>query len=112
MRSNTGRNLLITVSGLLLAIVMSMSGSNRCDPAPALDTTGAGLLPSLVAVREFAGQLDAMVPGLLQRFGIPGAAVGVIHNGEVAWTRSYGLADKENNAPVTLDTVFQVASIS
>ncbi len=86
MRSNIGRDLLIIVTGSLLAIVMSMSRSNCCGPAPALAATGAGLLPSLVGVREFAGQLDAMVPGLLERLGIPGAAVGLIHNGEVAWT--------------------------
>ncbi len=112
MRSNTGRDLLIIVTGLLLAIVMSMSRSNCCGTALALAATGADLLPSLVGVGEFAGQLDAMVPGFLDRPGIPGAAVGLIHNGEVAWTRSYGLADKENDVPVTLDTVFQVASIS
>jgi len=112
MRSNIGRDLLVIVTGLLLAIVMSMSRSNCCGAAPALAATGAGLLPSLVGVREFAGQLDAMVLGFLDRPGIPGAAVGLIHNGEVAWTRSYGLADKENDVPVTLDTAFQVASIS
>lgn len=30
-----------------------------------------------------------MVPGLLQRLGIPGAAVGLIHNGEVARSRGW-----------------------
>jgi CubicO group peptidase (beta-lactamase class C family) len=112
MRSNVGRDLLIIVTGSLLAIVMSMSRSNCCGTGPALAATGAGLLPPLVGVREFAGQLDAMVPGLLERLGIPGAVVGLIHNGGVAWTRSYGLADEENDVPVTLDTVFQVVSIS
>lgn len=61
---------------------------------------------------EFTEQLDTMIPRLLRQYEVPGAAVALIHNGEVVWTQGYGLADKANGIPVTPDTVFQVASIS
>lgn len=42
----------------------------------------------------------------------PGAAVRVIHDGEVVLTRTYGAADLETGAPVTAETNFRLASIS
>ncbi|MCK4471523.1 MAG: beta-lactamase family protein [Anaerolineae bacterium] len=61
---------------------------------------------------EFTEQLDTMLPGLLQEYRVPGAAVALVHNGEVAWVQGYGLANEDTGTPVTAETVFQVASIS
>ena len=61
---------------------------------------------------EFAEQLDTMLPELLQEYRVPGAAVALVHNGEVAWVQGYGLANEDTGTPVTAETVFQVASIS
>ena len=44
-------------------------------------------------------------------YKVPGMSVAYIHDGRIAWTRTYGLADKAG-APVTRDTLFQAASIS
>ncbi len=42
----------------------------------------------------------------------PGLSVAVIHGGEVAWTRGYGVLEAGQDAPVTPDTIFQACSIS
>jgi CubicO group peptidase (beta-lactamase class C family) len=42
----------------------------------------------------------------------PGCALGVILDGEMIHARGYGLADLEQKAPMTPDTVFHLASIS
>jgi CubicO group peptidase (beta-lactamase class C family) len=48
----------------------------------------------------------------LKNTTIPGAAIALIHNGEVVWSQGFGLADEASLTPVTQDTLFQVASIS
>src|SRR5262249_10351312 len=43
---------------------------------------------------------------------IPGLVVGVVRDGKLARTGAYGLADVENEVPATVDTVFEIGSIS
>jgi CubicO group peptidase (beta-lactamase class C family) len=49
---------------------------------------------------------------LLRRNRVPGAAAAILHDGDVVWERSAGLADRRTGAAVNDDTVFQVASLS
>jgi CubicO group peptidase (beta-lactamase class C family) len=62
--------------------------------------------------KAIVDKLDELVPQLLKENDVPGAAVALVRDGEVAWSAGYGLADRERGVPVTADTVFQVASIS
>lgn len=48
----------------------------------------------------------------MKHYGIPGASIAVIHNGEIAWTKAYGVTDKESQTPVTTQTLFQAAATS
>jgi len=57
-------------------------------------------------------QMDRMALGLLEKYRVPGAAIALVHEGEVAWAQGYGLADESVSMPVLAETVFQVASIS
>jgi CubicO group peptidase (beta-lactamase class C family) len=43
---------------------------------------------------------------------VPGVSLAFFDGGEVAWARAYGLADVEQEIPVTTQTLFQAASIS
>ena len=60
----------------------------------------------------YIGKFDPLIPQLMEQYKVPGVAVSLVHNGEAVWTKSYGLADREQTIPVTDETVFQVASIS
>jgi CubicO group peptidase (beta-lactamase class C family) len=60
----------------------------------------------------FTQALEQRVPGWLKQYNVPGAAIALVHNGEVAWAQGFGLADKAQNTPVTKETIFQVASVS
>jgi len=42
----------------------------------------------------------------------PGCALGVVHDGALAYTRGYGLANLEYGRPITSESVFHVASLS
>ncbi|MGE8536193.1 MAG: serine hydrolase domain-containing protein [Chryseobacterium sp.] len=43
---------------------------------------------------------------------VPGVAIAVIQNGKIVWTQCIGFADKENQKPVTTETIFNVGSVS
>ncbi len=52
------------------------------------------------------------VPRALDEYGVPGAAVGLITNGEVVLRKGFGVADLTTERPVTSGTVFNVDRIS
>jgi CubicO group peptidase (beta-lactamase class C family) len=56
--------------------------------------------------------LESKIPDLLKRYRVPGTTVALVHEGEVVWSRGFGLADKARGIPCTASTVFQIASIS
>lgn len=56
-------------------------------------------------------QLREQVEEARQRFGVPGVALGLLHDGQ-AHTAGLGVTSVENPLPVTPDTLFQIGSIS
>jgi CubicO group peptidase (beta-lactamase class C family) len=58
------------------------------------------------------GQLDAIATGLLQRTGVPGMAIAVVHDDRVVYAKGFGVRNTRTGAPVGADTVFQLASLS
>lgn len=86
----------------------------------------AVMLPTLVPLAQMAAQeatarapLDRLVaiveratPEALARHDAPGAAVAIVHRGEVAWSKGFGWADVERRVPVSAQTVFETASLS
>src|SRR5258705_13336281 len=73
---------------------------------------GAFLVAS-VAVRAQVDNpaVDAIFADLTKP-GSPGCALGVYHNSEIIYAKGYGLANIEENVPITPQTVFDVGSIS
>ena len=69
-----------------------------------------GLLPA-VAVHGELGQ-KANIVDRMGHYGVPGLLVAVIHEGEIAWDRAYGVTEAGGDKPVTSQTMFQAASIS
>jgi CubicO group peptidase (beta-lactamase class C family) len=43
---------------------------------------------------------------------VPGLACAVIKNNRIYWSKAYGLADVENNIPMSVDGIMNIASIS
>ncbi len=56
--------------------------------------------------------IDATVNQLLAMYSVPGAAIGIVQNGQVVYTKGYGYADAEHKTPVTEQTVFSIGSVS
>ena len=59
-----------------------------------------------------AGDSTWSIEERMEHYGIPGASIAIIHNGEIAWTKAYGVVDKESQNPVTTQTLFQASALS
>ncbi|WP_375765702.1 beta-lactamase family protein [Archangium gephyra] len=57
-------------------------------------------------VPSFETEMDQRVPGLLAKYHVPGAAMALIRDGEVVWSRGYGIADLSTGEPVTAEHIF------
>lgn len=56
--------------------------------------------------------LDALGASMLERSGIPGLAIAVVHKGETIYARGFGKRAANGDADVDADTVFLLASLS
>ncbi len=63
------------------------------------------------ATEETATQVDKVFADL-QKPGSPGCALGVFRNGQIIYSKGYGLASVELDAPITPQTVFDIGSTS
>ena len=55
---------------------------------------------------------DRLIPELLEKWDVPGAAIAVARDGRLVLAKGYGLANVENEEPVEPDSLFRIASIS
>ena len=57
-------------------------------------------------------QLDTFVTRMMKDYDVPGVGLAVVENGEIVYTKGYGVRDVATNAPVTPDTAFPIGSVS
>jgi CubicO group peptidase (beta-lactamase class C family) len=81
--------------------------------ALAIVLVGTSNVPSAAqsSVGELLSEADAYLKAEMRNRGIPGLAVAVVRDGRIVATQAYGVANLELNVPVTLDTVFPIASL-
>jgi len=60
----------------------------------------------------FTEYLDGRIPRLMNQYGIPGASVALVRDGDLAWSKAYGYADLEHERKMTADAVCRAESIS
>src|SRR5260370_2765761 len=64
------------------------------------------------SIAAFIPDLELLITEAMDEWKIPGLAVAVVQNGEVALFGAYGLRDVEAGLPVTTDTQFLIGSIT
>lgn len=90
------RNLFLFV--LLCPLLMATAASMTRDARP-IDTATAK-------------RIDADVENILQRTGTPGATILIARHGRVIYRNAYGLDDRERRRPATVDTEYEIGSIT
>ncbi|WP_368496276.1 serine hydrolase domain-containing protein [Herbiconiux sp. A18JL235] len=76
-------------------------------PAPTRPAAPEGELPA-----ELQSSLQSAVEGVMAEYGVPGAAAGVWVPGEGSWTTAIGLANVEENLPVTTEMSWPIRSVT
>lgn len=61
---------------------------------------------------EWEASLEAYMQKLLDEFQVPGAILAVAKEGELFYEKTFGYRDREEKAPINLDTVFGIGSIT
>jgi CubicO group peptidase (beta-lactamase class C family) len=84
----------------------SATERTRVDPPQLLGPDGG------LDRAALARYIDGVVEAQLRLFDLPGAAVVVVHRGEVVHSRGYGYADIESRRRFDSRTVFRTASVS
>ena len=88
---------------VLLFILLCLNCSSLHPDQPVFKK---GDFPGAVAV------LDTIIRNNLKQQRIPGAAVALVHEGRVIFSRCYGYADTGKKVPITEDTYFMVGSLT
>ncbi|MDH4197643.1 MAG: beta-lactamase family protein, partial [Candidatus Aminicenantes bacterium] len=62
--------------------------------------------------REAIRRIQTELPGLLSQALVPGATIALVEGRSVVWQGAFGLKNAETGEPMTVDTVFEAASLS
>jgi CubicO group peptidase (beta-lactamase class C family) len=76
-----------------------------------LSTCKKGSVPDPVSAGNMA-EFEARLDHLRKEAHIPGMVAGIIKDGQIVWTNTYGYADLQNNKAVTDSTIFHLASLT
>ena len=90
-------NVAVDVLGLLLT--QKEEAQNASPEVSDLD-------PVLVA------EIEALVEQVMGDGSVPGAAIGIVKDGELAYARGFGVAELGSDDPVTPESIFNMASIT
>lgn len=96
--------LLLTVLLVLSGSLLAQAPAVRAPAAGAAASTHAGLLP------DRAARIDRLLQQYVDDGRIAGIAALVLRHGRPVYERAVGWADKEAGRPMTMDTLFRIAS--
>ena len=71
-----------------------------------------GLASSLIPPVRFKGDSVWTMESRMKHYGVPGLSMAVIKDSKIVLLKSYGIKDRASGVPVTINTLFQAASIS
>ena len=57
-------------------------------------------------------QIDALAARVMEEFGVPGMAIGVVKKGETVYTAGHGVREIGKKGDIDTDTMFRIASVS
>jgi CubicO group peptidase (beta-lactamase class C family) len=83
---------------------------DKSESGPRIKRIENGLLPAATIKGQAVQSMQ--IAGRMKHYNVPGVSIAFFENGQIIWTRAYGLADVATRRPVTPETLFQSASIS
>jgi len=102
----------ILASMALLIVLLGTGASSQVRALAASVPASQPPLRTSEPVGDIVADLEKFIPSHMDQQGIPGVAVALIRDGKVVWADGFGVTNTITGEPVTVDTVFEVASIS
>ncbi|HLH23045.1 MAG TPA: serine hydrolase domain-containing protein [Chloroflexota bacterium] len=99
-----------TAAGALASLVTTKAAAAARGPAP-LRPRAVTAAPVGQGVDPEFRRLDEMIREAMERYDVPGLAVGVLHEGR-EYTNGYGVANLNAPLPVDATTLFQTGSVT
>ena len=65
-----------------------------------------------MSTQTLVDRFEAGIPNLMKEATVPGLAITLIRDGHIVWSQAFGVRNRLTREPVTLDTVFEAASLS
>jgi CubicO group peptidase (beta-lactamase class C family) len=107
---------IVCLSVLLLAFVFKSpaAAAEAKAQAPAAPTVKAAEKPLLLGrdAGAVAADLEASIPGLLEKGHVPGLQIALIRDGKIVWHGAFGVKNATTREPVTDETIFEAASLT
>jgi len=99
------------IISVLLIIILFQSCAKESNTDTAIDLIKK--VETGIPNRSYiAGDSTWTIEERMEHYGVPGVSIAVIHNGKIVWTQGYGVMNKEDNSPVTEQTLFQASLLS
>ncbi|MEU9393684.1 serine hydrolase [Streptomyces sp. NPDC048324] len=110
--------------GLVAALAVGCTGADadttatvgraavQTSPLPTVPPAQPPSQLTRAEVETAVSRLDGTVRDAMRRTGVPGVAVGVVHDGKVVYLKGFGVRKAGTKDRVGADTVFQLASVS
>lgn len=99
---------IISILAFLILIQSCIEKPNEDSTIELIKKVETGLTTRI----HITGDSTWSIEERMKHYGIPGASIAIIHEGKIAWTKGYGVVDKENRTPVTTQTLFQAGATS
>lgn len=80
--------------------------------SPFLITFGLCIAANAADQAALSSAVDGLVKQQISTYNIPGLSIALTRQGQIVFSRSYGLADVENQVRVTPETLFRIGSIT
>lgn len=95
-------------AGLLgvAAALSSWQGAAQAQPLPQVAPESVGFSAERLA------RIDAFFAREIERKRVPGAVVAIARQGKLVYYKAFGVADPASGAPMAVDTLFQLASMT
>jgi CubicO group peptidase (beta-lactamase class C family) len=98
------------VSPSLVRALIAAALCVDCSATPPRQGSSSGASADAIPRDCFAAALQDHMPSVLNSNRVPGAVVSYIKNGELAWTKAFGVANLQTGTPMRPDMVFNHGS--
>ena len=111
-RGASRRDMLRGSGAALAAIALSTVDSHRSAVAQATPTADLSTATASILTGEMLASFEAFVAEKLAAYGVVGASIAIVQNGEVVFLNGFGVGELGKTNSVTPDTLFRIGSVT